>query len=199
MNNKLGYDSDSLNTSKSIYLERLHKFAFKTYVNAMIGDVYPLYIDITNIQGNSYIENTVVIPYLRSPNSIWVEGDLHLVSGSNLYANNTLIPTDKFSYLSNVTADIQSQLNNRELAFTAIAPLEQTLDSVIVGGVLQEYRQLGLSQPFLNTVNGKAPTNNPTFTGTVSGITKSMVGLSNVGNTSDENKPISTAVQTALN
>ena len=44
-----------------------------------------------------------------------------------------------------------------------------------------------------------APLANPTFTGTVSGITKSMVGLSNVDNTSDANKPISTATQTALN
>jgi len=40
---------------------------------------------------------------------------------------------------------------------------------------------------------------NPTFTGTVSGITKVMVGLTNVDNTSDANKPISTATQTALN
>jgi hypothetical protein len=39
----------------------------------------------------------------------------------------------------------------------------------------------------------------PTFTGTVSGITKTMVGLSNVDNTTDANKPISTATQTALN
>ena len=38
----------------------------------------------------------------------------------------------------------------------------------------------------------------PTFTGTVSGITKTMVGLSNVENTTDANKPISTATQTAL-
>ena len=44
----------------------------------------------------------------------------------------------------------------------------------------------------------KAPLNNPTFTGTVAGITKSMVGLSNVNNTSDLNKPISTAVQSQL-
>jgi hypothetical protein len=44
----------------------------------------------------------------------------------------------------------------------------------------------------------KAPTVSPTFTGTVSGITKSMVGLANVDNTSDANKPISTATQTAL-
>jgi hypothetical protein len=39
----------------------------------------------------------------------------------------------------------------------------------------------------------------PTFTGTVSGITATMVGLGNVDNTSDANKPVSTAQQTALN
>jgi hypothetical protein len=44
-----------------------------------------------------------------------------------------------------------------------------------------------------------APLANPTFTGTVGGITKSMVGLGNVDNTSDANKPVSTATQTALN
>jgi hypothetical protein len=44
----------------------------------------------------------------------------------------------------------------------------------------------------------KAPLANPTFTGTVSGISKSMVGLGNVDNTSDASKPISTATQTAL-
>ena len=44
-----------------------------------------------------------------------------------------------------------------------------------------------------------APVANPTFTGTVNGITKAMVGLGNVDDTSDANKPISTATQTALN
>lgn len=45
----------------------------------------------------------------------------------------------------------------------------------------------------------KAPIANPTFTGTVSGVTKAMVGLPNVDNTSDANKPVSTDTQTALN
>jgi hypothetical protein len=44
----------------------------------------------------------------------------------------------------------------------------------------------------------KAPIASPSFTGTVSGITKAMVGLSNVSNTSDLSKPISTATQVAL-
>lgn len=44
----------------------------------------------------------------------------------------------------------------------------------------------------------KAPIDSPTFTGTVAGITKAMVGLDSVDNTSDLTKPISTATQTAL-
>jgi hypothetical protein len=42
-------------------------------------------------------------------------------------------------------------------------------------------------------------TGNKTFSGTVSGLNKSTVGLSNVDNTTDLLKPISTATQTALN
>ena len=54
-------------------------------------------------------------------------------------------------------------------------------------------------------LGAKAPTANPTFTGTatfsgtVDGITKTMVGLGNVDNTSDNDKPISALTQTALN
>jgi hypothetical protein len=47
-------------------------------------------------------------------------------------------------------------------------------------------------------LDAKAPTANPTFTGTVSGVTKAHVGLSNVSNTSDAAKPVSTAQQAAL-
>ena len=45
----------------------------------------------------------------------------------------------------------------------------------------------------------KANLASPTFTGTVSGITKAMVGLSLVDNTADTAKPVSTATTTALN
>jgi hypothetical protein len=48
-------------------------------------------------------------------------------------------------------------------------------------------------------VTGAAPLASPTFTGTVGGITKSMVGLGNADNTADADKPVSTAAQTALN
>jgi hypothetical protein len=53
-------------------------------------------------------------------------------------------------------------------------------------------------KPYFNEINLKANIESPTFTGTVKGITKEMVGLTNVDNTSDLDKPISTATQTAL-
>jgi hypothetical protein len=65
--------------------------------------------------------------------------------------------------------------------------------SFITSSALTEYLKI------TNAASTYAPINNPTFTGTVSGITKSMIGLSLVDNTSDAGKPISTATQTALN
>ena len=47
-------------------------------------------------------------------------------------------------------------------------------------------------------ITDAAPSASPTFTGTVSGITATMVGLGNVENTSDTNKAVSSATQTAL-
>ena len=50
----------------------------------------------------------------------------------------------------------------------------------------------------VNALALKAPIASPTFTGTVSGISKSMVGLTSVDDTADSAKPVSTAQQTAL-
>lgn len=57
-----------------------------------------------------------------------------------------------------------------------------------------------LTSPTLTTPTLTTPTlSNAKFTGTTTGITKAMVGLTNVDNTTDLLKPISTATQTALN
>lgn len=50
----------------------------------------------------------------------------------------------------------------------------------------------------VTSLAAKAPTASPTFTGTVTGVTKTHVGLGNVDNTSDAGKPISTAAAAAL-
>jgi hypothetical protein len=55
------------------------------------------------------------------------------------------------------------------------------------------------SETGINKLQDFAIIESPTFTGTVVGVTKTMVGLSNVDNTTDINKPVSSATQTALN
>ena len=85
---------------------------------------------------------------------MWIEGDLHLVS-ANVHANNKMCSSDKISYLSNVTYDIQSQLNKCQPKFVALDPLEQIIDNEVVGNEILENHMLGLSHTFINTVNGK--------------------------------------------
>lgn len=50
-----------------------------------------------------------------------------------------------------------------------------------------------------NQINNKANSTSPMFTRTITGIYTSQVVLGNIDNTSDVNKPISTAVQTTSN
>lgn len=49
-----------------------------------------------------------------------------------------------------------------------------------------------------DALDAKAPINNPTFTGAVSGVTKAHVGLGNVDNTADADKPVSIAQAAAI-
>ena len=65
-------------------------------------------------------------------------------------------------------------------------------------GKLNTSDTAAMLKPYFTAINLKANIESPTFTGTVSGITKAMVGLANVDNTTDLNKPISIATQTAL-
>ena len=65
------------------------------------------------------------------------------------------VSSDKITYLSNVTYDIQSQLNKCQPKCVALDPLEQIIDNEVVGNEILENHFLGLSQTFLNTVNGK--------------------------------------------
>jgi hypothetical protein len=92
-------------------------------------------------------------------------------------------------YVTNDTNKLYRWVDN---AFIEISPTTSTSWGSI-GGSLANQTDLN------NALNLKAPLASPTFTGTVSGITKSMVGLGNVDNTTDLLKPISTATQSALN
>jgi hypothetical protein len=105
-----------------------------------------------------------------------------------------------------LTTDLATEVTNRTAADNTLTTNlgTETLARTSADGILQTnisavQADVDANETSANTaLNLKAPLASPTFTGTVSGITKAMVGLSNVDNTSDLNKPISTATQSAL-
>jgi hypothetical protein len=106
-------------------------------------------------------------------------------------ANISIAPTD----LTGVTATA-AELNILD-GVTASASELNILDGVTASTAELNYVD-GVTSAIQTQIDAKAPTASPTFTGTVSGITSTMVGLGNVDNTSDANKPVSTATQTEL-
>lgn len=100
-----------------------------------------------------------------------------------------------------------------------LAHMETQYDEAVAADVVLRESLVGAAPDGLNTVGklaaalagdpafaatvaaalaGKAPLASPSFTGTVSGVSKAMVGLGSVDNTSDLSKPVSTATQSAL-
>jgi hypothetical protein len=130
--------------------------------------------------------------------------------GSGNLSVGTLVATDTVSLSNRINlklnpSDTVSLSNRINLKFNTADTTQLNLTSRFAAKLnytdtsflftQSDTNQLNLSNRF----NLKANINSPTFTGTVGGITKSMVGLGNVDDTSDANKPISSATQTALN
>jgi len=117
----------------------------------------------------------------------------------------------EISYLNGVTSSIQDQIDGKLSTAAASTTYAALAGATFSGNVVltantsigavdsTEISYLnGVTSSIQDQLDDKAPIESPTFTGTVSGVTKSMVGLGNVDNTSDADKPISTATQSAL-
>jgi hypothetical protein len=121
------------------------------------------------------------------------------------------VSSTEIAHLDGVTSALQGQIDAKlasSVASTTYAPLSGptftgnvvlpsttsigTVDSTELGYLN------GVTSALQTQIDAKAPTASPTFTGTVSGVTKAMVGLGNVDNTSDADKPVSTAQATAI-
>jgi hypothetical protein len=118
----------------------------------------------------------IIIMAQGTTKGVPIDTDNTLAANSDI-----LVPSQKAikAYITNLTYDA-TKIANGSVSNTEF----QYLD--------------GVTSAIQTQIDSKAPINSPTFTGTVGGITKSMVGLGNVDNTSDANKPVSTATQTAL-
>ena len=81
---------------------------------------------------------------------------------------------------------------------TAPAILASSINNVPVSTLTTVANNFDISGSLASALSSKAPTANPTFTGTVTGVTKAHIGLSAVENYSSANMPISNAVTSAL-
>ena len=110
-------------------------------------------------------------------------------------APSSTVSAEELGYLDGVTSAIQTQIDAKLSSADATSTYQQKVANVSDTEI--SYLD-GVTGAIQTQIDAKAPINSPTFTGTVSGVTKSMVGLSNVDNTTDANKPVSSATQTAL-
>ena len=91
--------------------------------------------------------------------------------------------------------DLTNAINGAEVTQSDLAGTGLVWDSV--------NSEFDLDNTYITTATQtaldlKAPLASPTFTGTVSGITKTMVGLGSADNTADTAKPVSTAQASAI-
>jgi archaellum component FlaC len=125
------------------------------------------------------------------------------------------VSSSEIGHLNGVTSSIQNQIDEKldsAIASSTYAPLnDPTFGGTVslpgttsVGDV--SATEIGYLDGVTSSIQTqltdldttKADLESPTFTGTVSGVTKAHVGLTNVDDTSDADKPVSTATQTAL-
>ena len=129
-----------------------------------------------------------------------VKGDVGLGSVDNTTDLNKAVSTATQTAL-NLKANLASPTFTGTVTLpTGTVTAGMILDGTIIDADINASAEIAQSKiSGLGTALGlKAPLADPTFTGTVNGVTKSHVGLGNVDNTSDANKPVSTATQTAL-
>jgi hypothetical protein len=141
------------------------------------------------------------------PNPVYPEAGIALSTGSAWASS---IPNNSnnwnIAYNDKINNAVFTGTNTKTLTLTQLDGGTITAPFTDLQGVTSVTAGTGLTGGTITTTGTVAvdfgvvaPLANPTFTGTVGGITKTMVGLGNVDNTSDANKPISTATQTALN
>lgn len=182
----------------------------KSYVD--IADSLKASIASPTFTGTVTLPSTTITSNLQAATKAYVDTSVSNLVNSAPATLNTLNELaaalgDDASFSTNVTALIAAKAPTESPTFTGTVTLPSTAITNNLQAVTKAYvdTQLssatsgGTTKTYVDTQDAlKANIASPTFTGTVAGITAAMVGLGNVTNTSDANKPVSTAQQTAL-
>ena len=216
-------DTHNLDTTGIHGIEDTSALATNTFVSESIDTAIGAHVmDTTNIHGiedtsalatKAYADAAVLLHQSETTNIHGILDTSVLATQSDIDDVETFA-TDAISTHNSDTTSVHGIADTSLLATQSDISATETyaddavsthnLDTTSVHGiadtsVLTTTTDLdNLETSLQSDIDTKAPIASPTFTGTVSGITKSMVGLGNVDNTADSAKPVSTAQQTAL-
>ena len=162
------------------------------------GDIYIVSGDVVNTSNNGRTFIKDDIAWNEISLNIAATDARYLRLGGGTMEGSLNFPTGKTLILTDAPTGSTDAANKGYVDAKISSEVPNASDTTI--GKIQLAGELGgtASSPTVPGLALKAPINNPAFTGTVTGITKAMVDLGNVDNTSDVNKPVSSATQTAL-
>ncbi len=187
-------DSQTL-TNKSISLTDNTISGTLAEFNSALSDAN--FVSLTGVE--TLTNKTLQSPSISSPTGI-LKGDVELGN-----VDNTSDLDKPVSTATQLALDLKSNLADPTFTGIVVLPATTSIGNIssseieTLDGVTSNIQtQLNARLESATAASTYAPIESPTFTGTVSGITKTMVGLSNVDNTADTAKPVSTATQSAL-
>ena len=110
------------------------------------------------------------------------------------------VSSDRWKLFKGVTSTPSTTVDFTQGSLDNLQVNQIIAESLSIANVTNtEFNYLaGTTSAIQTQLDLKAPLASPTFTGTVSGITKTMVGLGSVDNTADSAKPVSTAQASAI-
>ena len=173
----------------------------KNQVELRLKNNEPIFTAGTDLSGNNPVVTIGGTTGAFTNTNLKVNGSINASAGivglenvSNTSDVNKPISTLQQTALNEKasTAFVQTALNEK----ASIVSLNEKASTAFVQNAIDGL--VGGAASLATLVAGKAPSENPVFTGTVSGINAGMVGLDGVDNTPDRSKPISIAVEAAL-
>ena len=167
--------------------------------------------------GAVHAEETARIAAITAAVSALTKSAVGLDQVNNTSDANKPVSTATATAISTAVSDHNAdETNVHGIADTSVLVTQTDLTNAITGATVDQSDLAGtgidwnsadvrfdLDNTYITTATQtaldlKAPLASPTFTGTVSGITKTMVGLGSVDNTADTAKPVSTAQASAI-